>query len=158
MAQIRYCDDEVNEGWHPIYDYDSCIDVADAKPRKDQWGFKGPSYEDRTFTARLSRYVFLAFGFDRETEFTELARTWKRETAFNGNLSKIVMHPAYQRIMSMGPEVIPFILRDLAIRQAHWFWALHNLVPQGEDPAEGLTTIEEARQAWLAWGRAHNYL
>jgi hypothetical protein len=64
----------------------------------------------------------------------------------------------YQRIMAMGPDVIRFILRDLAKRPAHWFWALHNLVPAGQDPAEGLTTMEEARQAWLKWGRENKYL
>jgi hypothetical protein len=93
-----------------------------------------------------------------EQEFTLLANRWKRETAFDANLSKIVMHPDYQRIMAMGSGVIPLILRDLAKRPAHWFWALHNLVRDGEDPAEGLTTIEEARRAWLKWGHDHQYL
>ena len=94
----------------------------------------------------------------REKEFDALARRWKRETARYGHLSKIVMHEDYQRIMTMGKPSIRILLRDLEKGPAHWFWALHNLVPSGQDPAEGLTTIEEARQAWLQWGRENNYL
>src|SRR5579871_6727660 len=86
-------------------------------------------------------------------QFNDLAKQWKRETAITGHLSKIVMHPAYQRIMAMGPDVIPLILADLSKEPGHWFWALHNLVPPGEDPAEGITTVGEARRAWLEWGK-----
>lgn len=90
-------------------------------------------------------------------EFRTLAAQWKRETAIHGSLSRIVMHPAYQRIMAMGPPAIPLILADLKKQPAHWFWALHNLVPPGQDPAEGTTTIRDATNAWLEWGRStHN--
>ena len=95
---------------------------------------------------------------DAKSEFRRLAAQWKRETAISGHLSKIVMHPAYQRIMAMGPSVIPLILQDLSVSPAHWFWALHNLVAPGEDPAEGITSIKEARRAWLDWGVRNNYL
>lgn len=91
-------------------------------------------------------------------QFESLARQWKRETATVGHLSKIVMHPAYQRIMAMGPNVIPLILQEMSKESGHWFWALHNLVPNGEDPAEGTTTIKDARRAWLDWGKQHRLL
>ena len=91
-------------------------------------------------------------------QFNNLMREWKRETEIFSNLSKIVMHPSYQRIMAMGPDVIPLILEDLDKGPAHWFWALHNLVPQGEDPAEGITTISKARCAWLEWGKREGYI
>ena len=101
---------------------------------------------------------FLVTHHDKEEQFKALAKKWKRETEILGNLSKIVMHPDYQRIMAMGPDVLPFILRDLSQKPGHWFWALHNLVPIDQDPAEGTTTIEDARQAWLEWGRKNHYL
>lgn len=90
---------------------------------------------------------------EQVAQFNKLTREWKRETVIHGNLSKIVMHPSYQRIMAMGPDIIPLILKDLSKEPAHWFWALHNLVPQGQDPAEGTTTIQKARSAWLEWGK-----
>jgi len=91
-------------------------------------------------------------------EFSALAKQWKQDTAIISNLSKIVMHPAYQRIMGMGDKVLPLILREMNERPGHWFWALHNLVPNGQDPAEGVETTKEARDAWLKWGRANNLL
>jgi len=95
---------------------------------------------------------------DRVQTFQALAARWKRETATAGYLSKIVMHPDYQRIMAMGPEVIPLVLQELSKSPGHWFWALHNLVPAGKDPAEGLTTISDATRAWLEWGKREGYL
>lgn len=93
-----------------------------------------------------------------EVEFRALSRQWKRETAILSNLSKIVMHPAYQRIMAMGPNVIPLILQELNERPGHWFWALHNLVPAGSNPAEGVKTTKDARNAWLEWGKTNHLL
>jgi hypothetical protein len=152
MAQIEYCDD-IRE-WHPVFESDLCGDVCE-----NEWGldeiaglvWTADQIESEVDSPN-SEEGFL------ESEFHRHASRWKRETAFSGNLSKIVMHPDYQRIMAMGPDVIPFILNDLAKKAAHWFWALHNLVPAGQDPAEGLTTIGEARQAWLKWGRDNKYL
>jgi hypothetical protein len=150
MAQIEYCDDEIRErSWHPIFGGDPCADARD-----DEWGLL---LVDLVWKLQ-SEVIDDACENAKKAEFQELAQRWKRETALSGQLSKIVMHRDYQRIMAMGPDVIPFILKDLAKKPAHWFWALHNLVPAGQDPAEGLTTIEEARQAWLKWGRDNRYL
>lgn len=142
MAQIEYCDEDVKgPSWHPALDLDLCASVD------DDW---------------FDSYIRSPWVYSEESalelEFKELAKRWKRETALDGSLQTIVMHDDYQRIMAMGPDVIVFILRDLAVKPAHWFWALHNLVPEGEDPAEGTTTIEAARQAWLRWGRDNNLL
>jgi hypothetical protein len=156
MAQIEYCDDEIVKGWHPAYSDEYC-----GEPRKDEWSvysyYKMKS-DDCLVASLIDQYIDSIAVDHKEIEFQQLASQWKRETALDGYLAKIIMHPAYQRIMAMGPDVIRFILRDLAKKPAHWFWALHNLVPAGQDPAEGLTTIEEARQAWLKWGCDNNYL
>jgi hypothetical protein len=147
MAHIKYCDDqEIIDGWHPIYE-----GVCDDPRLKDEWFAIG--------VYRSDEFVIEVFAEDdEEKQFKRLADRWKSSTALYGNLSKIVMDEDYQRIMAMGPRVIPYILRDLATRPAHWFWALRNLVPEGQDPAEGLTTIEEARQAWLKWGLENDKL
>jgi hypothetical protein len=60
--------------------------------------------------------------------------------------------------MAMGPDVIPLILQAMTKEPGHWFWALHNLVPTGQDPAEGATTIKDATQAWLEWGKKKGML
>lgn len=149
MAQIQYCDDEIQTpSWHPIFSGELCAEVR----QDDEWGLVSVNQ------LGLAPWVDDDDDVCMEKEFQQLASRWKRETAIYGHLTKIIIHPDYQRIMAMGPQVIPLILQDLSKQSAHWFWALHNLVRPGQDPAEGLTTMSEARRAWLEWGRNNDYL
>lgn len=117
----------------------------------------GDSASAQTSAPGAKRAAAVAPG--RVREFQALVQQWKRETAIAGHLSKIVIHPAYQRIMAMGPQdAIPLILQELSRSPGHWFWALHNLVPAGADPAHGTTTIGDATRAWLEWGKREGYL
>ena len=91
-----------------------------------------------------------------ERLFSDLAQRWRRETAAHSVLQKKVLHPAYQRIIGLGPVVIPLILRELQREPSHWFWALNAIT--GEDPVPIGSTFEQAADAWLKWGRARGYL
>jgi hypothetical protein len=88
--------------------------------------------------------------------FAELAATWQRETALESFISRKAMNPAYQRIIGLGPAVVPLILRELAAGPGHWFWALTALT--GEDPAAETRTFAETTRAWLAWGEERGLL
>ena len=88
--------------------------------------------------------------------FSGLAQRWRRETAAHSVLQKKVLHPAYQRIIGLGPAVIPLILRELRREPSHWFWALNALT--GEDPAPAGCNFDEAVQAWIKWGNEHGHL
>lgn len=88
--------------------------------------------------------------------FAELAATWQRETALESFISRKAMNPAYQRIIGLGPAVVPLILRELAAGPGHWFWALTALA--GKDPAAETQTFAEATRAWLAWGEERGLL
>ncbi len=91
-----------------------------------------------------------------ESKFAQLVERWRQETALLSNVHRIILHPAYQRIIGFGPDAIPLILRELAHRPGHWFWALHSIT--GEDPAPSGATFKEAVDAWLNWGRAKGYI
>ncbi len=86
--------------------------------------------------------------------FAVLAARWREETRALSSVSQIAMHPAYQEIIGMGGEVVPFILEEVAREPNHWFWALRAIT--GEDPI--LPTqrgrVGEMAAAWVAWGRA----
>lgn len=89
---------------------------------------------------------------DLEERFGSLARQWRLDTGVLSNVHDIVVHHAYQRIIGMGPAVLPHILRDMQITGGgHWFWALAVIV--GEDKAAGHDTVDGATAAWLQWGR-----
>ena len=75
----------------------------------------------------------------------------------HSSMTKKALHPAYQRIIGMGPAAIPFIIREMKRKPGHWFWAL-DAVTQGENPAKDSETLTEATRAWIAWGEAKGYL
>ena len=83
--------------------------------------------------------------------FRELAAEWHTRTGLDSNIQRKVLDRAYQRIIGLGPQVVPYILDDLALAPDHWFWALTALV--GQDMAAGQVSVRSAAEAWLAWGR-----
>lgn len=89
-------------------------------------------------------------------QFRELAERWRNETGMLSSVDRMSMHPAYQRIIGLGPDVIPYILEDLRHAPDHWFWALVALT--GADPAAGEDSMQAAAQAWIDWGVAKGYL
>lgn len=90
--------------------------------------------------------------------FVECLQKWKEDTQYLSSLSEIIMHPSYQRIIGLGPDVVPFILRELAENGGHWFWALQSLT--GEDPvsASDRGRGRAMREAWVEWGKSTNLL
>ena len=93
-----------------------------------------------------------------EKEFSILANQWYLETLYSSAYLDKVLHPAYQRIIGLGKDVIPFILRELQDAPTEWFWALRALT--GEDPATSAHSgkKDEAAQAWLNWGKENGYI
>ena len=88
-----------------------------------------------------------------EEEFQTLAALWHEECRLMSSISKMAMHSAYQRIIGLGPSVIPIILSELEKRPDHWFWALESLT--GEYPVrkdeEG--DVKKMATAWVRWGQ-----
>jgi hypothetical protein len=92
-----------------------------------------------------------------ETIFLELAEQWRRETGMFSVISKISMHPAYQRIIGMGQPVVPLIMRELEHEPDHWFWALSAITGANPVKPEQRGRLNEMAQAWIEWGRANGY-
>jgi hypothetical protein len=116
-----------------------------------------PSYEK--FLKSLEEDILveqLRIKSEQETKFRQLADTWRRETRHVSSLTKIASHPAYQRIIGMGPAALPFILRELRQRDGHWLWALFAIT--GEDPSPEGANYTTAVRAWLDWGIRRGYL
>ncbi|MGH9844900.1 MAG: hypothetical protein ACREEM_39795, partial [Blastocatellia bacterium] len=91
-----------------------------------------------------------------EEAFQSLAAQWRRETQYWSSVSKMALHPAYQRIIGMGNAAVPFILKELELRGGHWLWALHAITR--EDPAPPDANFRDAVDAWLRWGRQKGFL
>lgn len=88
----------------------------------------------------------------RRERFGFLAHQWRSETQWLSSTTEIAMHPAYQAIIGMGPEVLPLILEDLRRNSGQWFWALKAI--SNEDPVvpSDRGCIAQMKRAWLRWG------
>lgn len=99
-----------------------------------------------------------AFPISRHREsisdkFQELAITWKNDVRLYSSVSQMILHPAYQQIIGMGPAVVPLLLRELEKRPDHWFWALKAIT--GVDPVkpEHRGKVKQMAEAWVRWGQ-----
>lgn len=90
--------------------------------------------------------------------FARLAAEWREATRQLSSGSALVGHPAYLRIIGLGPPVLPLVLKDLSRRADHWFVALTALT--GSDPVspDSWGDLNAMRDAWLQWARERNLL
>ena len=49
-----------------------------------------------------------------ERNFKALAEQWRNETGMLSVVQQKVLHPSYQRIIGMGKQALPFILKELS--------------------------------------------
>lgn len=90
--------------------------------------------------------------------FRELVQAWKADIGPLSSATQMAMHPAYQRIIGLGLEAVPLILRELRRDPDHWFWALKAIT--GVDPVESRQRgrVREMARAWLRWGEEQEML
>jgi hypothetical protein len=88
-------------------------------------------------------------------EFRYHADKWMAETAKLSSTRDIALHPSYQRIMAMGPDVLPFIFREMKEAPDHWFWALQFITGEDPVPAADAGKIRRMTEVWLRWAKDH---
>jgi hypothetical protein len=91
-----------------------------------------------------------------EEEFRRLVKQWEHETSFHSSLGEVFTNEAYQRIMAMGRDALPWIFSELQRKPRHWFYALEKIV--GHDVAAGAENFGKARAVWLKWAHDENYI
>ena len=92
-----------------------------------------------------------------QEKFEHLASQWEEETAFLSSITAICAHPAYQQIIGMGVDALPFIFADLSREPNHWFWALKSIT--GADPVspEHRGNMVAMTTAWLEWAKSRGH-
>lgn len=90
---------------------------------------------------------------DSGERFEALRRCWREDVAGLSDLREIVAHPAYEAIIAMGAEVVPWLLRDVARGAGHWHVALRAITGEQPVPASEVGRLQSIRDHWLAWGR-----
>ena len=89
----------------------------------------------------------------RERVFKLLADLWRQETAPYSSPARRAEHWAYQLVIKLGPDAVPFILREMQSTPDLWFIALREIT--GENPVAPADRGHIARMtaAWLDWGK-----
>jgi len=120
-------------------------------PRESQITVRIPSESSATSGSAV------AAGGAVDRAFRKLATQWQEETQYQSSLTEIALHPAYQRIIGMGPVVLPLVLRQLATAGGQWFWALRCIT--GVDPVrpEDRGNVGAMRKAWIDWAQDKGY-
>ena len=93
-----------------------------------------------------------------KAQFADLAREWRKGRKLTSSVGKMIAHPAYRAIISLGAAVVPYILKDLAVEPDHWFIAPHAIT--GADPVEEKERgiLPAMAKAWLRWGKEEKYI
>lgn len=92
-----------------------------------------------------------------EERFRRLAAAWQKAVAHHSSSTVRNNHPAYREIISLGPEVVPLLLRDLEENHAHWFCALREITGANPVPESAAGKIPQMAEAWLRWARDNGY-
>ncbi|HXG08560.1 MAG TPA: hypothetical protein VNK04_02115 [Gemmataceae bacterium] len=92
-----------------------------------------------------------------ERRFRDLVCQWKEATALTSSITEMATHPAYQQIIGMGREAIPWILQELQQYRNHRFWALKAITGEDPVPAMDRGNLRQMTPAWLTWARDHGY-
>ncbi len=92
-------------------------------------------------------------------EFERLIDKWKKDTYAMSSTTMMVAHPSYQRIIGMGPAVLPLLTQVLK-EDFGCHWCIAMMYITGEDPVSDAAcrTTRGVRLSWLAWAREEGYL
>jgi len=95
-----------------------------------------------------------------QKKFNELATQWKKETGGYSTVKQMVANENYKYIIAMGPQVLPFIFKDLMIEPNYWFEALRLITRIEKDPIPDkyYGNLNKMSRYWLEWGKQNKYI
>jgi hypothetical protein len=105
----------------------------------------------RNYSVRSGQYAVQP-NVDMALEFSALVKKWKDETGGDSSLSRITGNRHYLKIISLGPQVVPLILRELQKEPAPWFVALRVLTDELDVGKESPGNFSRMADAWIRWG------
>jgi hypothetical protein len=92
-----------------------------------------------------------------EKRFIRLRDEWKQKRGPDSSAARLAMHPAYLKIIGMGSDAIPFLLRELEHHPDLWFVALRSITEVDPVPDEIRGNVAAMAAAWLKWGKDLGY-
>ena len=93
-----------------------------------------------------------------QERFQRLRDEWKSKTRHLSNTAQISLVFSYQKIIGMGPAVVPLILAELEKEPDHWFWALEAITGESPVTESDSGDMDASARAWIEWGRQNGLL
>lgn len=90
-------------------------------------------------------------------EFPRLAAEWETAVAHHSSTAVQNNHPAYQKMIGLGPAVVPLLLRDMEEHHTHWFYALREITGANPIPPSSTGNIPRMVETCLRWARDNGY-
>ncbi|GAA0759423.1 hypothetical protein LRH25_01495 [Ideonella azotifigens] len=105
-----------------------------------------------------SRWVSKAISRNIGVEFQKLAASLFERQQYSSLLADLHHSEEYLKVISLGPKVVPHMLRDLQMNGNPWYLALRVLTGErvGQDLPEG--NLRELAAAWIQWGTKQGML
>ena len=92
---------------------------------------------------------------DKE-EFNRLANEWLKQRPKGVDVAEMIRHPAYQAIIDIGPQAVPWLLERLAQRPDHWFYALNQITNAKPVQKQHQGNIKAMAEDWIKWGKQND--
>ena len=84
---------------------------------------------------------------DDRTLFNNYLEQWQHDTRYLSSTAAITNHPAFNSIINMGGNAVPYILEEIERKPSNLVWALnaifHKKIGNGE-------TVSQACKLWIA--------
>ncbi len=93
-----------------------------------------------------------------EARFLRLRNQWHKQCGPSSFAADLASLPAYRKIVELGVDVVPVLLRELQAAPDHWFWALEEIT--GENPVDfqDRGRLDAMSAAWIRWGKARGII
>lgn len=148
---MRECNPKsVLEAWQHKGSHSRTPGYEYGRLRKAPWPYRSRRRESEPFYTQFPPAGQLS------ELFRELTTKWREDTKLSSSPTEVAMHPAYQRIIGLGPRILPYILREMDEGYSgHWFWALKAIT--GADPVKphDRGRVKLMTRAWLEWAQQY---
>lgn len=109
--------------------------------------------KDREYIFHIPSESMLNDIFWIELQFHFLYEKWKEERHLLSLMRDIQNTESYQKITSLGNQVLPFIFRSMEEKPDWWFLALKNITQANPVLPEHIGNLQAMTKDWLIWAK-----
>lgn len=87
-----------------------------------------------------------------KTAFDSLFHIWVLKGMLLSNPNAFKGYPEYRQLIALGPEILPYVLREIDEEPLHCFLLLRELTGENPVPQEDMGNVKRMINAWKRWG------